>query len=261
MQGIRYYRDAQLPFFELKLCDVSGLCYKKHSHEEYSLGMVEIGSSSFWYDGRNTVVGPKNFVLIPPGLIHACNPLPDIHWQYKMLFIAAGWLRKFLEGRKLPLLGRPLVNDKVKPGCFQRLCTKLTSLANPLDKETAVLAFFEQATQGMGAQSRDNRINVLPKLAVIREYLQDNYRQRITLDELEQISGLNKFSIIRSFKEEFHIPPHMYQTLLRINDAKKMLRQSRPIIEVAYETGFYDQSHFQKVFKSHTGVTPEKYRN
>jgi len=79
------------------------------------------------------------------------------------------------------------------------------------------------------------------------------------LDDLERVSGINKFHLIRLFKDEFGIPPHMYQTLLRINYAKRQLRKQKQITEVALEAGFYDQSHFHKVFKSHTGITPEKY--
>jgi AraC-like DNA-binding protein len=264
MPGVQFYRDAALPFFELKICDANRLCYKKHSHEEYSLGVIDAGSSSFWYEGKTMGVNPQTVVLIPPGLVHSCNPQPEEQWKYKMLFIEAGWMRRFLENRGIPAFCQPVVRDRVKTNSCQALdnmLSRLTVPASPLEKEAAVMAFFEQAMEGMETVSQKSQLTELPRLVAIKQYIHENYRRKITLEDLEQVSGLNKFTIIRSFKEEFNIPPHMYQTLLRINNAKKMLRQRRRNIEVACETGFYDQSHFHKVFKSHTGVTPEQYQS
>ena len=99
-----------------------------------------------------------------------------------------------------------------------------------------------------------------PKLKIIKEYLDSLFLEKITLEQLEHASGLNKFHIIRLFKEAFTIPPHAYQTLLRVNYAKKELCKYRQLAEVAVESGFYDQSHFVKVFKSYTGTTPDRYQ-
>lgn len=263
MAGVRFYRDADLPFFELKLCDASYLCYKKHSHEEYSLGIVEHGKSSFWCEGKITEVNPKTAVLIPPGLIHSCNPDRQGRWQYKMFFIEAGWMQRFFANKGMSALNRPVVSGVTTLSAHNALNTLIEPLlqqASPLEKEAGVMAFFEQVVESMEPVRDCPKVIELPKLKVIKEYLHNNYLKKITLDELESISGLNKFAIIRSFKEEFNIPPHTYQTMLRINYAKKLLRQKRQIAEVACEAGFYDQSHFHKIFKSHTGVTPEKYQ-
>ncbi len=260
MAGIQFFRDADLPFYELKICDVGSLAYKKHAHEEYSLGVVDNGRSSFWYEGKTVAVSPRTVVLIPPGLVHSCNPEQQSRWKYKMLFVEAGWLQTFLASRGVAALNRPVVSDRADYPALNGMLKQLTLPASPLEKEAGLLDFFEQALLGLAGTRPGNRGKELPKLQVIKEYLHQNYQQKITLAELAQLADLNKFNIIRSFKEEFSIPPHTYQTLLRINLAKKLLRQDRPIVEVVGETGFYDQSHFSKVFKSHTGVTPEKYQ-
>ncbi|WP_371372703.1 AraC family transcriptional regulator [Sporomusa aerivorans] len=257
--GVEFYRDADVPFYELKLCDVGGLAYKKHTHEEYSIGVVDSGKSSFWCEGKTLEVNPRTIVMIPPGLVHSCNPDLKSRWKYKMLFVEENWLRLFLANRKIAAFHRPLVSDRSDYPVLHGLLKQLTAPASPLEKEAGILEFFEQALQGLESAGTRGGTE-LPKLRLIKEYLHGNYQKKITLAELEQVSGLNKFNIIRSFKEEFSIPPHTYQTLLRINLAKKLLRQERQIVEVVCETGFYDQSHFNKVFKSHTGVTPEKYR-
>ncbi|WP_221469543.1 helix-turn-helix domain-containing protein [Cohnella nanjingensis] len=55
------------------------------------------------------------------------------------------------------------------------------------------------------------------------------------------------------------MPPHAYQSLLRVNYAQTQLARRRPIAEAAAEAGFYDQSHFTKAFAGFVGATPLKY--
>lgn len=263
MKDVQFYRDADLPFFELKLCDSSRLAYKKHAHEEYSLGLVEHGSSTFWCAGRLLTVGPRSVVLIPAGMVHACNPQADKPWRYKMLFLDVVWVNRFFAARGRRAGDGPVVkvmSDRQALSVMDKLVASLINPSGPLEKEASIVALLEQATDAASPALPGGRLEALPRLTVIKDYLHAHFAQKITLAALEQVSGCNRFAIIRAFKEEFAVPPHTYQTLLRINYAKKQLRQNKPMAEIAYEAGFYDQSHFIRVFKSHTGVTPEKYQ-
>ncbi|MDF2501131.1 MAG: transcriptional regulator, AraC family [Anaerosporomusa subterranea] len=263
MSGVQIYRDKDLPFFELKLCNTSELSYRKHAHEEYSVGIVEQGSSCFWYEGAVDTINPETMVFLPPGLVHACNPVNRDLWKYKMLFINQAWVQRFMKDKGNDSITNPIVKDVSACGLLQtagRMMERLSSNTSPLEKEASVLAVFEQALNGEKKSYALRCKQEHSKLKVIRDYLQNCFLEKVTLDQLEQASGLNKFHIIRLFKTAFTIPPHTYQTLLRINYAKKELCKDRQLAEVALAAGFYDQSHFSKVFKSYTGITPEKYQ-
>jgi AraC-like DNA-binding protein len=56
------------------------------------------------------------------------------------------------------------------------------------------------------------------------------------------------------------VTPNGYLTLLRIEQAKSLLAQGHALVEVASKTGFYDQSHFARYFRTYTGVTPRGYQ-
>ncbi|GMA97372.1 AraC family transcriptional regulator [Pelosinus sp. IPA-1] len=260
--GVQFYRDKDLPYFELKQCDTSQLSYKKHAHEEYSLGIVDKGKSSFWYEGKSEEVSPRTIVFIPPDLVHSCNPEQKEQWKYNMLFINAAWIDSFMNSEAKDLYQYPVVKNISDPEIFSmtnKMIENLVQNASPLEKEESIIAIFEKIVSQIDPVDKGRCKKELPKLQIIKEYLQSNFFDKITLDLLEKVSGINKFHIIRLFKEEFGIPPHMYQTLLRINYAKKQLRKQRQITDVALEAGFYDQSHFSKVFKSHMGITPDRY--
>jgi transcriptional regulator GlxA family with amidase domain len=55
------------------------------------------------------------------------------------------------------------------------------------------------------------------------------------------------------------MPPHAYQIQVRLLRAKKLLRSGRHPADVAYATGFADQSHFSRHFKRLMGLTPARY--
>lgn len=263
MAGIQFYRDSDLPFFELKLCNTSALSYKKHAHEEYSIGIIDQGKSNFWYDGKTDEVYCKTMVYLPPDLVHACNPVNRDLWKYKMLYVQKKWVQGFMESRESFVLNNPIIKDVSNYGVLQRVSKMLDSLRSdiiPLEKEAKILSVFDLALTGEKKICQVNYKKEQPKLKIIKEYLQNYFLEKVTLEQLERVSGMNKFHIIRLFKEVFKIPPHAYQTLLRINYAKKELCKHKPMTEVALDTGFYDQSHFIKAFKNYTGVTPEQYQ-
>ena len=260
---IQFYIDHELPYFELKLCNSTELSYKKHAHEEYSVGIVELGKSCFWYEGTILDLGPQTIIYLPPDLVHSCNPIDSNQWKYKLLYINKEWMERFLASNSELALNLPVISAGSTGMAFAQVGKMMKSLNgsdSPLEKEANILAVLEQALKGEGMprdlqSSRDQF-----QLKIVREYLQSRFTEKITLDQLERCSGINKFHLIRLFKEAFKIPPHTYQTLLRINYAKKELRRNEAILEVAHKAGFYDQSHFSKTFKSYTGTTPERYQ-
>lgn len=260
MGGVGYYRDPSIPFFEIKFCDTKDLAYKKHNHEELALGIVDQGISRFWYDGNEVIVHPESFVVIPPGVFHSCNPSDHRIWRYKMLFVQPGWLER-IKDSGLNFSAYAGENALLRRSVAQ-LVDCLMSDAAPLEKETYLLEFLSEAFAGEQACFLPLNSEVDRKrLEKIREYLHAHYLEKVTLDELESLSGFSKSYLLRLFRLEYQVSPHVYQTVLRINFAKQQLIRRRSIAEVSLEAGFFDQSHFTKMFKQHVGVTPENYQN
>lgn len=97
-------------------------------------------------------------------------------------------------------------------------------------------------------------------IADVQHYLRSVRDQKLNLAELAQRFSLDKFQLIRHFKRQVGVTPNNYLTLLRIEQAKRLLAQGQPLVEVALETGFYDQSHFARCFRIQTGITPRSYQ-
>ena len=82
-----------------------------------------------------------------------------------------------------------------------------------------------------------------------------------SIEELATQACFSKEYLIRKFKKDIGMPPHHYLLQNRIRQAQKLLQQEMPIVDVATETGFYDQSHFLKIFRQVVGMTPKEYKN
>ena len=96
----------------------------------------------------------------------------------------------------------------------------------------------------------------------LMSYIEQNFARNITPHEIEENSGLSYKYAGSLFKEETGFTIHSYQLTLRIESAKKALRESRKTVsEIAAENGFYDAFYFSRIFKRETGISPAKYRS
>ncbi|WP_249365042.1 AraC family ligand binding domain-containing protein, partial [Pseudoalteromonas sp. S554] len=86
-----FYHSIGLPI-EARSADNSEACYKKHTHEEFSVGIVEKGVSEYFNTRKKEEIGNGSTVIINPSDVHSCNPKNGYTWNYKMLFVDPQWL-------------------------------------------------------------------------------------------------------------------------------------------------------------------------
>ncbi|MEC0232318.1 helix-turn-helix transcriptional regulator [Paenibacillus alba] len=265
MPDVTFYRDDALPFLEAKQCLKSDFAYQRHFHEEYSIGLIDEGETHAWCDGVMHRVEKGRVISFPPMMLHACYPDSGVAWKYKMLFIHPAWFQG-LSQRELDQLQIPfLLGEGKNKACrihINRTMEALARSSSPLEIETALIeliqALVSQNTSDLEHESQQGQQDQ-KYVKRIKDYLHAHFTERITLEQLEHVAGISKFHLIRLFKRWNHLPPHAYQNLLRINQAKTELIKKRSIAEVAIEVGFYDQSHFSKTFDKIVGTTPHKY--
>jgi AraC-like DNA-binding protein len=95
----------------------------------------------------------------------------------------------------------------------------------------------------------------------VREYLDAHHAESISLEDLARMVHLSAFHLNRVFRMEVGIPPHAYQTQVRVERGKFLISQGLAIDQAATEVGFFDQSHFTNHFKRLLGFTPGAYRH
>lgn len=96
----------------------------------------------------------------------------------------------------------------------------------------------------------------------ILKHLHLNIESHISLEKLSKELNLSQGYISDCFKKHMGITIMNYAKKIRIDRAQVLLlTTNQSILEIALTLGFHDQSHFYRVFKSFTGMSPSQYRN
>jgi AraC family transcriptional regulator len=99
------------------------------------------------------------------------------------------------------------------------------------------------------------------RLRKVTDFMRANLAETLQLSQLAEISGLSPSHFGRAFKRSTGLPPHRWHLKQRIEHACVMLADaSASLADVAYATGFADQSHFTRVFSRMIGMTPGAWR-
>lgn len=264
-----FWRDPQLPWVESRRACNSRACYRPHSHPTWSIGAVDAGESIFsGAPGGQHRLQPGTLVIVPAHRVHACNPAPNTAWSYQMLHLDAAWVAAVTEdkhsiGKQGPTA--PLIRIDHSLARYRTFCDMnalLFSSADPGEKEAAVVAFIADLDVTAGAPvpaphaSAAQHRRLQPAFALLDAAPMSS----VSLADLATCTGMDRYAMIRAFRNATGLTPHAWQLNRRINLARDRLGQGQPLAEVAHALGFADQSHFQRLFKAHAGVTPGRYR-
>lgn len=99
------------------------------------------------------------------------------------------------------------------------------------------------------------------KLRQITEWMSRNAADEFDLAKLSEIAGMSKFHFHRLFKKATGATPAKYHLDLRMNMARKLLRETQKnVVDIALEVGYANPSHFARIFRRENGLSPSDYR-
>jgi len=114
----------------------------------------------------------------------------------------------------------------------------------------------------LGEESLKER-SALPghKLKKILDWMKHHLAEEFSLSRLAQQAQMSEFHFNRLFKQAVGCPPSQYQIKLRLDEARQLLRETRfSVVEIANEVGYSNPSHFARLFRKETCMTPSEYR-
>jgi transcriptional regulator GlxA family with amidase domain len=92
-------------------------------------------------------------------------------------------------------------------------------------------------------------------------FIQDHYADKITLEQLAEITHVSESHLRLLFRTNLNISPMAYLQQVRLNKAKELLLlTSYPIRDIAEMVGFDDWSYFGRVFRKVKNISPNEYR-
>ncbi len=264
-----YFQLLRLQEFnnlELLIARYKTHVFPRHWNETYVIQIVEQGVNAFYCEGAIHVAPAGSIVLINPYEVHTGYSIGEVPLVYRTLYPTPELLAEIacqLVGRKqeIPFFPSLVIWDARLAQMFGKAHRACETGADQLAAQTQILTalaflIWRHSDQNISWHSVGKENAPIRRA---KEYLDDNFSKNISLQCLAQISHLSPFHFLRSFRKEVGLPPHEYLINVRIERAKALLAKGRPIVQVAYETGFADQSHLHRQFKRIVGITPEQY--
>ena len=103
--------------------------------------------------------------------------------------------------------------------------------------------------------------DIYRRIAAAKTYIDENFQDTIDLDDISSRAYLSRFHFHRLFTRIYRRTPHQYLTQKRLDKAKDLLSENKPVTEVCNEVGFESIGSFSTLFKKEIGFAPQYYRN
>ncbi|WP_141503159.1 AraC family transcriptional regulator [Paenibacillus luteus] len=254
-----------------------------HWHEEIELIHIRAGQAVFSVNHSEISVQAGDCLIINSGEPHSGYSDVEAGCSYTAIVFKLSWLsalhpdlcqeqylNPLLRGELLfpPLLSRQRAQDRPVINKIEDLLTEyhnghdgfqlgvkgqLYMLLAALYPQLIPKQLYERSNS-LNAHKWKNMLQVL-------EYIDENYKSPLTLDNLATIGSISPSHLCRLFKELTGMRPLEYINLLRVNSAALMIQSgSCSMLEAALENGFQHLSYFSKQFRKYKGISPSRFK-
>jgi AraC-like DNA-binding protein len=232
----------------------------RHWHEDYHLCAITGGYGELRYGGAAHRNPAGSLNMVEPGEVHSNHTRHSQGCDFLKLDFDPAFFR--MAGAENPSFSSATIDDAFTFHQFVRLHQCFVQSNGPIEREAALIEFLARLLQlHTRPRIEMKRIGREPNaVRMVREYLSENYSNKVELSQLTELTGLSPFYLTRVFTRETGLPPHAFLNQVRILRAKELIRMRMPISHVALETGFADQSHLTRTFKHIVRVSPGAYK-
>jgi len=263
MGNLRVLNTGDLPGVQGLKFDGASQVYS-HYNDVFSIATMFRCESSISFRGR-THQGLDGAVglLEPDGIFrHLQIPVAESVGKLHIDASVMDEARRSLGGRNGAIRVRTVITRS--PPLFEslsRLHSALEGEASALERQELFARVLDRVfTDGVdGSVVQPTGGHETAAVRRARDILHSRYAEQVSLHELAAATGLSQFHLLRAFGRGMGLPPHRYQTHVRLARARALLRRGEPASQVAVAVGFADQSHFVRAFRRFHGLTPGAY--
>lgn len=259
---IKYWQVPHLDNLDLMHASNITHDYPCHIHEDYCIVIMLRGEETNIRRGKTFKAFSGNLMLLNAEEAHLSK---SVEAKYRMLNIRPKLLFRLVSdvaGRNIETFyfSNPVVESYSIFRALLNLHRKLEQETSPLEQESEFIsAITLLLAQQFKYPNLEHPSKEFRRVKLLRDYIKSRHAENISLTELSSLANLSSFHLLRVFRDQVGVPPHEYQTHMRINEARNLLRDGHSIAEAALKVGFFDQSHFSRNFKRITGMTPGYY--
>lgn len=235
-----------------------------HAHSYTELFYIVGGDGQFQINGKRFPVHAHQLVVVNPNIVHT-----EVSYEaHPLEYIVLG-----IEGVELTIPG----SDEARY-CFYSFSEHndvLTCMQNVLremqerkpEYQTLCLAYMDiimvqlMRNASVSVTQTHAHFPTNRQCASVRQYIDQHYKENITLDLLAEKVSINKYYMAHAFKREYGVSPINYLIACRIREGKRLLAETDySLSHIAAVLGFSSSSYFSQRFRNAEGISPTEYR-
>jgi AraC-like DNA-binding protein len=215
---------------------------RPHFHEQIQVSVSLCGCRQYLIGGRRVTLRSAQLLIIPSYTVHRALPTESGQVRSTEFYLLpsklAASVTTYLDGQDHQIVDAPWLIE-----------VPSTDLPERMIVEVEKVVFRTPGCRNLTRNSQE-----VPHLI---EALSFSGR----LSDIAERLGFTPEGYIRSFSRRVGITPNAYRINMRLNSARRLLREGLSLVDVADAAGFSDQSHFGRLFLAWFGTTPGRFRS
>ncbi|UJF34751.1 helix-turn-helix domain-containing protein [Paenibacillus hexagrammi] len=247
-----------------------------HFHDFYEMYYLLNGNRYYFIQDRNYLIEEGNLVFIDKHNLHRTHDAGAPHHERILLHLDDPWFDQVQGDDMAALLRTPFAS---KQPVIALQTTNRSFVENIL---FSLLKEQQERRPGWELNSRSMLVQLLifcsrllseaapsteqphvpnDKILEIISYINQNFKNRLTLAHISETFYISSSYFCRIFKETSGFSFIEYLNNIRVREAQKLLRETKlKVIDIAELSGFDSIAHFGRVFKQVTKQTPLECR-
>ncbi|MCJ7842573.1 AraC family transcriptional regulator [Lederbergia sp. NSJ-179] len=256
-----------------------------HSHAQYEIYFFHRGDCKYLIHHSIYELQPGDIIIMDGLTAHRANPSKCEIYERSVVHFSPDWIKPVIEELRMPELLSPfkemsncllrgedegereLILQSIK--AMDRLKNDALSFhSKPVHEAELKILLLTILMQIYKLSKKENQQLAMPKsekvlhVENIAHFIQDHFKNSMSLEDISAELNLSKFYLSRIFKEVTGTTVMDYVMTCRLNQVKFDLEMypDRTLMELATESGFESPAHFSRFFKQRVGMTPSEYR-
>ena len=235
-----------------------------HTHNHTELFYIVGGKGQFLIEDKTFPVDVNNLVVINPNVVHTEASLNAQPLEYIVLGIEGIALATSENSNGQFCLLDHFESAEIS-GCLRNILREMEQKSPGY--EDVCQAFMEILVIRLMRNTTLSVAEELPAVsgnrqcAQVRRYIDDHFKEALTLDLLADEAHMNKYYLSHAFKKEYGVSPINYMLSRRIDESKYLLAETDlSLSRIAQLLGFSSLSYFSQAFRKSQDISPMEFR-
>jgi AraC-type DNA-binding domain-containing proteins len=247
----------------------------QHYHEHYEIYYQFYGERYYFIKDRSYFIKKGDIVLVNKFELHKTSFAGNEHYERILINFKESYIDEYLnyEGKLFNVFNKNINVFRltlVEQDFIENILNRMLKENEELDQHSKIymkislielLIFLDRYILNTNKQYVEHPSALHKKNSEIAQYINNYYYEKLTLKHISEKYNVSTYYFSRNFKAVTGFSFIEYLNITRIKAAQKLLVETElSIIEVAEKVGFDNQTHFGRVFKNITQITPLNYR-